>query len=292
MPNKKPTSHLYNSLQLNLAIFLISTSGPLGKFIDVPIPITIGSRAFLGAIILYLFVKWRKQSLAVEKSDRKTIYIGGILMGAHWITYFYALQLSNVAIGMLSLYTFPVVTAIIEPLILKTKASKFHLILGVIILAGIYFLVPEFNFENTQFKAVSFGVLSALCYALRNIIMKAKVEKYNGPVLMINQLVVIAICCAPFLFFLDTSSMIEYLPQTLLLATVTTAIGHTLFVSSLKHFSTVSASILSCLQPVYGIILGVYFLNDIPTMNTMIGGVIILSAVVIESIKVYREKAS
>jgi drug/metabolite transporter (DMT)-like permease len=292
MTKKKSKSYLYNSLQLNLAIFLISTSGPLGKFIEVPIPITIGSRAFLGSIILYFFVKWRKQSLAVDKSDRKTMYIGGVLMGAHWITYFYALQLSNVAIGMLSLYTFPVITAIIEPLILKTKLSKYHLILGVIILAGIYFLVPEFNFENTQFKAVSFGVLSAICYALRNIIMKAKVEKYKGPVLMINQLVVITICCAPFLFFLDTSKMIEFLPQTLLLATVTTAVGHTLFVSSLRHFSTVSASILSCLQPVYGIILGVFFLNDIPTLNTVIGGVIILSAVVIESIKVYKKNAS
>ena len=42
-------------------------------------------------------------------------------MGGHWITYFYALKFSNVAIGMLSLYTFPVMTALLEPFFIKVK---------------------------------------------------------------------------------------------------------------------------------------------------------------------------
>ena len=42
-------------------------------------------------------------------------------MGAHWVTYFYALKLSNVALGVLSLYTFPIFTAILEPVFLKIK---------------------------------------------------------------------------------------------------------------------------------------------------------------------------
>ena len=64
-------------------------------------------------------------------------------MTTHWVTYFYALQWSNVAIGMLSLFTYPVITALLEPLILKTKFQKHHLILGFIVLIGVYFLAPD-----------------------------------------------------------------------------------------------------------------------------------------------------
>ena len=283
-------NYLFNLIQLNLSIILISTSGPLGRFIEVPIPITIGSRAFLAAIVLLVFMKFKKIDFSLKKRDQVTTYFSGLLMGIHWITYFYALQLSSVAIGMLSLFTFPVITAILEPLMLKTKASKVHLFLGLLVLVGIYFLVPQFDVSNTQFKAVLFGVFSAVCYAVRNIMMKAKVHTYNGATLMTHQLLMIAVCCIPFCFFLDLSKVWKFLPQTFLLAVLTTAAGHTLFVYSLKHFSAVSASILSCLQPVYGIVLGVIFLQETPQINTIIGGSIILCAVAVESISHYRKR--
>jgi drug/metabolite transporter (DMT)-like permease len=80
-------------------------------------------------------------------------------MGLHWITYFYSLQLSNVAIGMLSLFTYPVMTSLLEPVFLKTQFSKMHLLLGVLVLIGIYFLAPSFDTENDYFLAILIGLL-------------------------------------------------------------------------------------------------------------------------------------
>ena len=277
-----------NFIELNLAILFISTSGALGRYIDLPIPLTIGLRSLLGGIALYLFLRWKKISFYVEGRDRKTIFFGGLLLGLHWITYFYALRLSNVAIGMLSLFTYPAITAILEPLFLKTKVLKIHLILSVLVLVGIYFLVPDFDIKNDDFKAVGFGVFSALCYATRNIIMKSKINYYDGSLLMAYQLLIITIVLSPFAFFLDTSSVVDYLPATILLALLTTAIGHTLFLHSLKHFSTVTASIVSCIQPVYGIIIGMIFLHEFPKTTTIIGGTIIVLTVIIESLRVFR----
>ncbi|MDY8138926.1 DMT family transporter [Aquimarina sp. 2201CG5-10] len=280
--------HLRNVLELNLAMLLISTSGALGRYIDMPVPVTIGSRAILAGVLLFLFCKWRKISLHIESKDRVTIMVGGILMGLHWITYFYALRLSNVAIGMISLFTYPVITSLLEPLILKTKFQKMHLVLGIMVLLGIYFLVPDFSFENTYAKAVGFGVISALCYALRNLIMKTKVTNYHGSMLMWYQLVVISVMLLPFLFIMDSSGIKDQWPWLLVLALLTTAIGHTLFLFSLKRFSATAASIMSSVQPVYGIIIGIIFLGEIPVLSTIIGGVLILTSVVIESIRTYR----
>ena len=66
-------------------------------------------------------------------------------MVAHWVTYFYALKLSNVAIGMLSMFTFPVMTALLEPFFTKQKINSIHIALALLVLIGIYFLVPDFS---------------------------------------------------------------------------------------------------------------------------------------------------
>ncbi|MEW7290776.1 DMT family transporter [Aquimarina sp. 2304DJ70-9] len=284
----KNTQHLRNILELNLAMLLISTSGALGRYIDMPVPVIIGFRALLAGVLLYIYCRWKKISFRTGSKDRPTIILSGILMGLHWITYFYALKLSNVAIGMLSIFTYPVITALLEPVLLKTKFQKVHLLLAVLVLIGIYFLVPDLDFNNSYTKAVLLGVISAVCYSLRNIIMKTKVGNYNGSVLMWYQLVVVTFFLIPFLFIMDSSGIKEQWLPTLTLALFTTAIGHTLFLESFKRFSITTASIISSVQPVYGIIIGIIFLGEIPVFSTIIGGVLILTSVVIESIRTYK----
>jgi len=281
-------TYLKHILELNFAMLLISTSGALGRYIDMPVPVIIGFRALMAAGILFLFCYFKKFSFTIAKKDRLTIAISGVLMGIHWVTYFYALKLSNVAIGMLSIFTYPIITALLEPILLKTKFNIIHILLALLVLLGIYFLVPDFDFSNTYTKAVGLGVLSALCYALRNIIMKTKVSNYNGSVLMWYQLMVISFCLIPFIISMDSSGISDQWLPLMALAFLTTAMGHTLFLQSFKRFSITTASIISSVQPVYGIIIGVIFLGEIPAISTIIGGGLILISVIIESVKIYR----
>jgi len=206
-------------------------------------------------------------------------------MGGHWITYFYSLQLSNVALAMLSLFTFPVITALLEPLFIKVKFNPVHIFLGFIVLVGIYILVPDFDLNGSQTKGVLLGLLSALFYSLRLLLLKQHVDKYNGSMLMFYQIIILSVVLVPVLFTMETSGIKTQFPFVLLLALLTTAIGHTLFLQSLKYFTASTASIISSIQPIFGIILAYFFLNEIPTWNTFWGGFLILSTVVIESIR-------
>ena len=107
------SKHLRQLLVLNLATVFISTSGALGKFIEMPTPVIIWWRCSLAMLFLYAFIKFRKLDFELySKKDISTIVISALLTGAHWITYFYALKLSNVALGMLSLHTFPVIISL------------------------------------------------------------------------------------------------------------------------------------------------------------------------------------
>ena len=119
--------HRRHLLELTLATFFISTSGALGKFIAMPPPVTIWWRCLIAMLIIYLYCKYQKINLRLDsKKDRLPFVISSVLLGVHWITYFYALKFSNVAIGMLSLFVFPVITALLEPLFGKEKFKPIY----------------------------------------------------------------------------------------------------------------------------------------------------------------------
>ncbi|MFC0603683.1 DMT family transporter [Winogradskyella pulchriflava] len=279
-------SHLNHLLLLTIGTILISTSGALGKFIDMPTPVIIWWRAILAALFLFIFCLYKGINLKIKnKKNRGTFFIAAVLMGAHWITYFYALKLSNVAIGMLSIFTFPVIIALLEPLFYKTKLDPIHIVLGLMVLLGIYILSPDFSLESGHLQGILFGVLSALCYAIRILILKGHVANYNSTMLMFYQVAIIGVLLAPVLIFMDTTNISTQYPYVILLALMTTAIGHTLFVNSLKYFKASTASIIGSIQPVTGIIIAYFFLNEIPTIHTFVGGALILATVIIESIR-------
>ena len=279
-------NYLKHISSLLLATLFISTSGVLGKFISMPTEIIVWFRAAFAMVFLYFFCKLKKIDLHIKSTkDYFPFVISGIFMAAHWVTYFYALKLSNVAIGVLSLYTFPIMTALMEPLFLKIKFNPVYIILGIMVLTGLYILTPSFNLEASKTKGVLFGIFSAFCYSIRILILKQKVAKYNGSMLMFYQTLIISIVLFPTLFFMDLSGFKSQLPYLLLLAILTTAIGHSLMLHSLKFFSASTASIISSLQPLFGILLAFLFLKELPSLNTFYGGSIILLTVVIESVR-------
>ena len=178
-----------------------------------------------------------------------------------------------------SLFTFPILITLLEPLFLKVKFNPIYILFGLMVLTGLYIITPEFNIESSQVKGILFGILSAFCYSIRILILKQHVANYNGTMLMFYQTVITTVLLLPVLFIMDLSALKSQFPYLLLLALLTTAVGHSLMLHSLKFFSASTASIISSLQPVFGIILAFIFLSETPTTNTFFGGSLILLTV-------------
>ena len=271
---------------LNLGMLCISTSGPLGRFIPLPPPLIIWSRALVAFLVLGAYCLWKKENIQKEfMKNSTTLILSGTLLTIHWVTYFFALQWSGVAIGMLSMFTFPIITVFLEPLFFKTKLHPIHLLFGVLILIGIYLLVPAFDFESELSKGLLIGLCSALTYAIRNLILKKSIQKVNGSLLMFYQMGIIIILLLPVILVYPLDTYTVQIPYLLFLGIVTTAIGHTLFLNSLTYFTIATASIMNSIQPIFGILLAFLFLKEIPPSSSLIGGGIILITVVIESLR-------
>lgn len=281
---KSKNPHLYYALLLNLGMLFISTSGVLGRYIALPPPVSIWFRSLIAILLLLLYARYKKFRFQINWKKRgAAVWWSGFFMALHWITYFFALQWSNVAIGMLSLFTYPIITVFLEPFFMPVQLQKRHLLLGVLILIGIYFLVPEFDLKNTATQGLLIGLFSALAYSLRNLILKKHNAMGNGSIQMIYQLGVIVLLLFPVLWIYPEADLSSQWPYLLVLGAVTTALGHTLFLSSFSHFSISTASILSSVQPLFGVLLGALFLSEIPDLKSIFGGLLILTTVVLES---------
>ncbi len=185
---------------------------------------------------------------------------------------------------MLSMFTYPVITVILEPYYLKTKFRPIQIPVALIALLGIYILLPAFDIKNENTLGILIGVCSAFFYAIRNLILKKHAAAEDGLVVISHQLLVVVMLTLPFLFFIPVSvpEIKTHWYYLLFIGLVTTAMGHTFFVKSLQLFSVSTVSLLSNFTPVVGILLGIILLHEKPTDNILLGGSLILMTALVE----------
>ncbi len=268
-------------LELNLATLVLGSSGILGRLIQLPSPLTIFWRCIIAGIVLGAILYWQKIEWRVRSgAGRRLIITSGILLAAHWVTYFWALQVSNVSIAFLSLFTFPIITSFLEPVFFSTKISWLDIVHALIVFTGIFILIPDLDFSNDLTLGVLLGLLSAVLFASRNLVNKKLISEHSGLNLMFYQLWTSAVILSPFLFIYQEVPVKSDILWLLILGIVTTAIGHTL---------TSTASIITSMQPIYGIILAVIVLGETLNSNTIIGGSLIMIPVFLKNILQYRK---
>ncbi len=266
-------------------MLFMSTSGALGRFIPISPAPAIWWRCAVAVLLLGVYCAYRKLDFGLPPGRPRWIILSaGLLLALHWVTYFYALKYSSVAVGMLVLFTYPAMTTLLEPLLLGKRVEPLHIGLGLLVIVGVYLLAPgELTFADDTFVGILFGLGSALIYALRNILVKTQVDVVNGSVLMFYQVLITALALMPVFVWLPWAPPAEALPYLLVLGVLTTAVGHTMFLHSFRHFSVSTASLLSCVQPIYGIAIAALFFHEYPGWWSVVGGALILAAVAVES---------
>jgi len=281
-------------LLLNFAMLFISTSGVLASSLYMYPPVSVWFRCLIAAAVLGVYCYFKGFPVALKEGrGQRSVFISGVLMSAHWVFYFFALVYTNVAVAMLSIFTYPMMTTLLEPIFLKEKLEIRSILLSGLILLGIYLLLPSLSIDNSDTIGLLFAILSALTYSFRNLLMKKEIEHYNGSVLMLYQCLVSLLVLIPFFFFAPPSfdEIAHDIPFLLGLGVITTCIGHTIFLHTFSHFKISTTSILSGFQPVFGIGLAVIFLHEYPSGRTILGGFIILLTVLIESVLASRNKS-
>jgi drug/metabolite transporter (DMT)-like permease len=242
-------------------------------------------RSIFAFIAIAIYMAYRKQSYSLNRSQDYFMAVAlGVLLAIHWVSYFYAMQVSSVAVGVIALYTYPVITVFLEPLFHGEKPHVVDVITSFAVLFGIYLIVPEFSLDNNTMLGVLSGVFSALMMSLRNIMQRRYFSAYTASQALLYQTIVVVLILFAFTDMSVTVIESEQWWLLVLLGIVFTALPHTLFAHGLLHLKAKSASLIACVQVVYAAVFAAIFLGEIISLNVIIGGFIVVSAAMFESL--------
>lgn len=272
-----------NILILHFTVLIWGFTGVLGHLISVSALHLVWYRVLIAALSLFVYLGFTKTTIRIPIKDIFKFMGVGVLVGLHWVFFFHAIKISTVSVTLVTLSSLTLFTAILEPLFYKRKIAVGDVIVGIVIIFGIYLI---FKFEFQYWQGIIFGLGAALVASIFSI-LNGKMVKHSSPTIitfyeMIGAFIGVSTVMALSGQFdsgmLLSSSDLFYL---ILLGSVCTAFAYVLGVAVMKELSAFTVALTTNLEPVYGIVLAMLIIGQKEKMSVgfYAGAIIILGAV-------------
>jgi drug/metabolite transporter (DMT)-like permease len=267
-----------NLLQLHAAVLLFGLAGLFGKFLHVtPVVIVFGRVVFASMVLLAAAAYKRLPLWPRPWRSFASFFALGILLAVHWTTFFQSVRVSTVAIALLTYSTFPVFVAILEPPLFREKLRVADMLLALLALAGVVILIPSFELGDHTTQGVLWGVASGLTFALLSLLNRKVVRHHASITVALYQDAFAALALLPLVLLRWPALTPRDVLLLGVLGVLCTAVAHALFIASLRGITARTASMIACLEPVYGTGLAALLLMEGPTDRTLAGGLLILA---------------
>lgn len=275
-------AHFQDLFRVHLAVAGFGFAGVFGKLLSLP-PVTIvAGRAGFAALVLALFLLWKPEpEMGVQRGIWWSSLLPGVLLAGHWWMFFQAVQISTVAVALVSYSTFPLLVMLWEALGLGKPLALRDLCAALAALAGVAVIVPRFDLSDASLRGALWGSVSGAAFAVMVLWNRVQAQRGSpwGRAMVQN-----AVACLVLLPFALAKSVRPTVRDWLILACLGlffTAATHGLFIRSLRSIPAKLASLVCTLEPVYGILAGILVLREIPSFRTLLGAVLVISAVVL-----------
>jgi len=280
-------------MEIHGAVILFGFSGLFGKLVLLPAPIIVLGRVFFSAIALLVIIQLFDAGSAPRgKRSFAALTLLGLVLSLHWTSFFKSVQVSTVAIALLSCSTFPVFTAFLEPLFSRQRIRAVEIMIALVAFSGVGIVVFHPSNGSGTTEGVIWGVVAGFTFAILSVLNRKFVRQYSSLHIACFQHVVATICLFPLLFAYRVEIRLKDTILLFLLGVLCTALAHSLFINGMRHVSTRIASVIHCLEPPYGIALAALILGETPSLRTIVGGVIILGSALYATIRLRSEHPS
>jgi len=273
-------------LKLHLVVLIYGFTAILGKLIELPALELVWYRMLIAIITLFIFLKFRQESLLVTRQTLFRFLGVGTIIALHWVTFYGAIKLSNVSVTLGCFATTTLFTSFLEPFFYRKRINYLEVWIGLIIMAGLYLI---FRFETHFALGIAVALLSAFLAGLFTVLNKKLVARHSSLQIsfyeMIGGLTALSVyitAAGRGIVVPSTIPSVMDLVYLVLLATVCTAFAHTQQVEIMKHLSAFTVTLTINLEPVYGIIMAFFIFGETERMTTgfYLGTLIILLSVI------------
>jgi drug/metabolite transporter (DMT)-like permease len=283
-------------IQLHIAVLLAGFTGILGKLISLNEGLLVWYRLFITAISLWVLAVVRRQDIRIDRRDLwRIIGVGGIA-ALHWVAFYGSIKYSNVSVGLLCFSAIGFFTAIIEPLVLRHRMDVVELLLGLLVIVGIFFI---FQVDPHYKVGIGLGLVSSLLASLFPVLNKRILRRVPAATVTLYELsggwVVLTVLMPFYLWLFPAPSLVPGLADLgwlLILSWACTVLAFNLGLLALQKISAFTVSLTYNLEPVYGILLAFVVFREDKYFNRgfYLGLGIILGSIVLQMIRLGKIK--
>lgn len=240
-------------------------------------------RAILASLLIggYLLATRQKLNLSAIRKELPLLLFSGIAMGINWILLFEAYRYTTVAISTLSYYFAPVIVTVVCPFLFREKLSGKQILCFIMSTVGLALVIGigDLGSGGNNTLGILFG-LGAACFYAAVILLNKFIKGVSGIhrtflqflAAVVILLAYVSVTGGVHLGTLDQAGWC----CLLIVGFLHTGVTYCLYFSSLKELPGQEAAILSYIDPLVAIIIGVLVLGEPLSWQQLVGGILIL----------------
>jgi drug/metabolite transporter (DMT)-like permease len=229
----------------------------------------VGIRTFLGTFFLATLLI--RKNLNIKELIKPGLILGPLL-AIHWVTMFESIELNSIAVGIGLVFSYPLFVLLLE-FLRGNKPKSYQVFLISIGFIGLYFLLDISNINSLE--GIFYGLISAISLSLIIIIGEKFSSQLGGLKVAFSQLLVASIILFKFTYE-SREWLVNNLAVSIFLGFFLTGVGLTTYWYVVKIIKPIAVSTISYLEPVTGVILGAFLLNENLSTKQLMGFVLVL----------------
>jgi drug/metabolite transporter (DMT)-like permease len=283
--------------QIHFCVLLWGFTAILGKLITLPAQSLVVWRMLLVSVFLAVLPRvWR--GLRVLPPRLIAIYAGiGVIVALHWLTFYGAIKLANASVAVSCLALGSIFTAIIEPMLTGKPHARSEILLGLMVIPGVYLLIG--GVPLSMHLGIAVGIISSLLTAVFATLNKRYVHEADPESVTFIEMSVgaLALAGASALYFGVDATFIRpdlyNFSFLLVLAILCTLLPFIISLHALRHISAFSTQLALNLEPVYAIVIAALWLREYQELTPQFyaGVAVILSAVFVQPLLLRKRPA-
>lgn len=293
MPNAK----LKHYLHLHFLVIIAGFTAILGELITIGALELVWYRMAMAGILMFLYIKIIKLNIKISKRTLVQFSIAGIIIALHWITFFEAINQSNVSIALAMFSSGAFFASFIEPFFFKRRVLGYEIVFGILVILGVVLITSS---EMGYINGIVLGLFSALFSTLFAVINGRFIVEYNATVISFYEFISGVLFLTVFILLTGKSFNAEFFTLSnsdwvylFILASVCTAYAFIGSVDVMRYISPFTVILSYNLEPLYGIAIALFLFPETEQMSPQfyIGAILVLFTVLLDAVfKNYKRK--
>ena len=240
-------------------------------------------RLFAAGIAVLAVARLRRQSLPPWR-DLPRFVLYGLIAALHFGLYVISLEYTTIAHSLALVYTAPIFVALFswfflkEGLLPRQWLGTAVAVVGIGVLAG---LEPQLTRQMILGDLLALG--SAVMFGFYSVAGRSQRDRYPLFAYAGTVYALAALWLLPtaFLNFTPSAYTVPVISSLLALGLLPLALGHTLYNAALRRTSATMVNLVATQEVTGGVLLGILFLHEIPSLNTIVGALITLGGIIL-----------